>query len=101
MTRAEACLWEQLRAKRFQDTKCVRQHPAGPYVADFACRTLKLVIEVDGATHSTDEERQYDARRTAFLGGQGYRVLRVSNDEVMNGMEEVLSLISAAIAELK
>lgn len=100
-TRAEAQLWEQLRARRIQDTKFVRQHPVGPYVADFACRKLKLVIEVDGATHSTEAECQYDARRTAFLGGQGYRVLRFSNDEVLNGMDGVLPLISASIAELK
>lgn len=100
-TRAEAHLWEQLRARRLQDAKFVRQHPVGPYVADFACRRLKLVIEVDGATHSTDEDRERDAKRTAFLGAQGFRVLRVSNDEVMNGMDEVLTLISAAIAELK
>ena len=70
-TLAEARLWEQLRAKRLDGVKFVRQHPIGPYVGDFACRTHRLVVEVDGATHSTDTEMNHDARRTEFLAAQG------------------------------
>ena len=98
-TRAEARLWEQLRSKRLGGVKFVRQHPIGPYFADFACRTRMIVIEVDGATHSTDAERAYDRRRTAFLEQLGYRVLRFGNEEVLNGMDGVLSLISGALSE--
>ena len=96
-TLAEARLWEQLRAKRFDGYKFVRQQPIGPYFADFVCRSHKFIIEVDGATHATDEELDHDRRRTAFLGEQGYRVFRISNDEVLNAMDEVLTLIANAL----
>ena len=77
--------------------KFARQHPVGPYLADFAARSHKLIVEVDGATHSTDDELRKDATRTAFLQSQGYRVLRITNDEVLNGMDEVLTLIGEAL----
>jgi very-short-patch-repair endonuclease len=96
-TLAEASLWEQLRGKRVDGIKFARQHAAGPYFADFAARSHKLIVEVDGATHSTDAELRKDAARTAFLESQGYRVLRVTNDEVLNGMDEVLTLIRKAL----
>ena len=98
-TLAEARLWEQLRAKRMSGLKFVRQDPIGPYFADFACRSMKFVVEVDGATHSTPAELEHDQKRTAFLQQQGYRVLRISNDEVLNGLDEVLILIRAALAQ--
>jgi very-short-patch-repair endonuclease len=96
-TLAEARLWEQLRGKRFEGVKFARQHPVGPYFADFAARSRKLIVEVDGATHSTDEELRKDAARTVFLEAQGYRVVRVSNNEVLNAMDEVLTLIREAL----
>ena len=96
-TLAEAKLWEQLRSKRVDSVKFTRQHPVGPYFADFAARSVKLIVEVDGATHSTDKELQRDATRTAFLKSQGYRVIRITNDEVINGMDEVLTLIRNAL----
>lgn len=96
-TLAEARLWEQLRSRRLKDLKFVRQHPIGPYFADFACRDAKLVIEVDGATHATPDELKHDRIRTDFMQQQGYRVLLISNDEVLNGMDEVLTLIRQAL----
>jgi very-short-patch-repair endonuclease len=92
-TPAEARLWEQLRGKQFERVKFSRQHPIGPYFADFAARSHGLIVEVDGATHSTDAELQKDAVRNAYLNSQGYRVLRVTNDEVLNGIDEVLTII--------
>jgi leucyl-tRNA synthetase len=56
-----------------------------------------LVVEVDEATHSTDEELAYDNRRTGFLKSEGYNVIRFQNDEILNGMEEVLTLILQAL----
>lgn len=56
-----------------------------------------MIVEVDGATHSTEEEFKADATRTAFLERHGYRVFRISNDEVLNGMDEVLTLICKAL----
>ncbi len=76
-----------------------RQHPIGPYVADFACYPLKLVVEVDGATHLTDEERDHDARRDSDLERESWRVLRFANDDVYEGLDEVLEVIGLAIRE--
>jgi very-short-patch-repair endonuclease len=58
-----------------------KQHPVGPYIADFACAKARLIVEVDGETHWTVEQRRRDARRTAFLEQDGWTVLRVWNDE--------------------
>jgi very-short-patch-repair endonuclease len=75
-TVAEIKLWQQLQNRQLENHKFVRQFPSGPFIADFACREKKLVIEVDGETHSTPEELAYDKKRTAFLVEQGYAVIR-------------------------
>ena len=95
MTEPETRLWLALRGRRLAGAKFVRQMVIGPYIADFAARSHKLVIEVDGDTHS-DQSR--DARRTAWLERQGYRVLRFSNSDVMGNMESVLTTVSVALA---
>jgi len=60
-------------------------------------REQRLIVEVDGATHSTDEELAYDARREKFLAGEGYRILRVSNDEVFSDLDDVCETIFMAL----
>lgn len=94
---AEAKLWSRLRARRLNGFKFVRQEPIGPYFADFCCREEMLVVEVDGATHSTDDEIARDARRCSFLRTRGYRMLRVNNGEVYEDMDGVLETILAAL----
>jgi very-short-patch-repair endonuclease len=96
-TGCEQRLWAQLRGRRLNGFKFVRQQPVGPFIADFACREAGLVVEVDGATHSTDEEVGYDARRTAYLQANGWRVLRLLNDDVATRMEDVLDTILMAV----
>ena len=97
-TPAEARLWSKLRGRRLAGFKFVRQESIGPYFADFICRERRLIVEVDGATHSTDEELARDARRTRFLEEEGYRVLRVTNDEVFNNLEGVCETILFALS---
>ena len=72
MPRAEALLWSYIR-KRAMGVKFRRQHPIGPYIADFACVAAKLIIEVDGHTHWTAEELAHDDRRTKYLQASGWR----------------------------
>ncbi|HUQ35467.1 MAG TPA: endonuclease domain-containing protein [Aestuariivirga sp.] len=96
-TLAEKRLWEQLRNRNLDSFKFSRQVPIGPYIVDFACREQRLVIEVDGATHSTDEELAHDNRRTEFLKSEVYGVIRFQNNEILNGMDEVLTLILQAL----
>ena len=83
-TSAESKLWAELRNRQLENFKFVRQEPIGNYVADFVCRERRLIVEIDGATHSTDEEVERDAVRTGSLERLGYRVIRFQNDDVYN-----------------
>ena len=74
----------------------MRQEPVGTFIADFLCRERMLAVEVDGVTHGEDHEVAYDAKRTAYLEEQGYRVMRVWNIEVFNNLDGVLNTILLA-----
>ena len=94
-TEAEAKLWQALRAHQTNDIHFRRQHAIGSYIVDFCAPRKRLIIEVDGGQHLEQEE--YDNRRTAFLESQGYRVLRFWNYDVMKALNEVMSVILAAL----
>ncbi len=96
-TSAELRLWGALRGRRLCGYKFVRQEPIGPFFADFVCREHALAVEIDGATHSSDEELARDAFREAFLRERGYRVLRFTKDEVFQNFEGVCESILAAL----
>lgn len=95
LTEPESRLWYNLRAHRFHGVKFTKQSVIGPHRADFAARQRKLVIELDGDTHASQED--YDRRRTAFLEGQGYTVLRFTNADVMNNIDGVLQVIATTL----
>jgi very-short-patch-repair endonuclease len=85
---AENLLWQQiLRSRQFNGHKFLRQKPIGPYIVDFYCAELKLVIEIDGDSHA--EQVEYDTQRTAFLESHGLRVLRYANRDVLNNLSGV------------
>ena len=86
-TKAESLLWQVLRAKRFCGLKFRRQHPIGPFIADFACPELNCVIEDDGGYHECVEAS--DRSRQAFLENEGWRVLRFTNEDVLDDVEAV------------
>jgi len=96
-SRAEARLWARLRNRQLDGFKFVRQLAIADYFVDFACRERMLVVEVDGATHSTDEEIASDAERAARLIGMGYRVVRVSNTDVFENIGGVLEGLLAIL----
>jgi len=96
-TGAERQLWRRLRNRLLGGFKFVRQEPIGPYFADFVCREERLVVEVDGATHSSDDERRRDAHREEFLRDRGYRVARFDNDEIHRNIDGVLDTILATL----
>ena len=96
-TAAEALVWRALRGRSAAGFKFVRQERIGPYFADFVCRKEKLIVEVDGATHSTDAELQHDLRRAGFLTAQGYRILRVTNEDIYRNLDGVLETILAEL----
>ena len=96
-TPAEQKLWLALRANRFENKQFTRQTIVAPYITDFASKAAKLIIEIDGDTHSAKD--RYDARRTEFLESLGYRVLRFGNPDVMGNLEGVLGVIAQALRE--
>ena len=89
MTDAERKLWSRLRAHQL-GAHFRRQAPLGPYVLDFVCFASRLVIEVDGGQHADSESDQV---RDAWLQGQGFRVLRFWNNEVLQNIDGVLETI--------
>jgi very-short-patch-repair endonuclease len=94
---AEARLWAKLRSRQLGGHKFVRQMPIGPYFADFVCRERKVVVEVDGGTHSTGEEAERDAKRTSDMQELGYRTFRVCNDDVYHNVDYVLDALLAFV----
>jgi very-short-patch-repair endonuclease len=96
-SRAEKICWDLLRAHRMADLKFRRQHPIGPYFADFACISRKLVIEIDGNFH--DNQIAADARRTTEMEALGWRVLRFTASEVVQNREGIWATIEMALRE--
>lgn len=96
---AEAKLWSLLRDRRLIKRKFRRQHPIGTFVADFACPAIKLVIEVDGASHDTADQVAWDEMKTDYLLLEGWRVLRIRNDDVYQAFGEVEARIIAEVGD--
>lgn len=95
-TDAEARLWAVLRSRQLQNFKFRRQHPVGPYIADFACIARRMIVEADGGQHAENSD---DARRTAALESWGWQVLRFWNTDILSNTEGVLTAILQALQE--
>ena len=95
---AEAKLWKVLRNYHVDGRKFRRQHPIGPYIVDFYCHEVGLVVELDGRSH--DAQIDYDAARTAWLESEGYRVVRFANAQVMGDVVSVVEGIRLACGEM-
>ncbi|MCG7506513.1 endonuclease domain-containing protein [Mesorhizobium retamae] len=91
---AEEKLWYELRGRRLNGYKFVRQLPIGPYFADFACREANLVVEVDGSQHAMS---QTDRFRDETMNGNGWSVLRIWHADVLKDQRSVLNTILAAL----
>jgi very-short-patch-repair endonuclease len=94
MTDAELILWPRIRPRAWPLFRFRRQHPIGPYITDFACPLSRVIVEVDGATHSSDAERAYDRRREMFMRACGWRVIRVTNEDVYKRLYDVIEYIA-------
>jgi very-short-patch-repair endonuclease len=92
-TDAERALWWELRKLKPQGHKFRQQVPIDPYIVDFACLAARLIIEVDGATHSTEAEVERDQSRLQYLEQQGFVVLRFWNGDVRSDLERVMDRI--------
>jgi very-short-patch-repair endonuclease len=93
MTRAETLLWRYLKAHHIEGLGVRRQVPMRGYVADFACHSARLIIELDGESHDFESRQHSDGRRDAWFRSQGYTVLRFTNEEVLKNLEGVVAVI--------
>jgi very-short-patch-repair endonuclease len=91
---AEQSLWYVLKGKQCGGYKFTRQFPIGPYFADFACRSERLLIELDGSQHIDND---YDSVRDSFVLAEGYSVLRFPSSSVLRNREAVCDAILAAV----
>lgn len=96
-TDAEKKLWRQIRNRQLEGIRFNRQVPIGPYICDFAARSHKLIVELDGGQHA--EAASYDQARTRFLETRGYRVIRFFNNDVLQNIAGVMEAISLALAD--
>ena len=97
-TDEEDMLWNELRGKSL-GVKFRRQHIVGDYIADFACLSARLVVEVDGGYHNDLQQQEIDKIRTEYLNSVGFRVIRFTNAQVMQNMQGVLNEIRKAVTE--
>ncbi len=93
MTDAERRLWSRIRGKQLNDYQFYRQKSIGEYIVDFYCAKAKLVIELDGGQHYTESGKEKDLIRDAYLAGEGLKVLRFSDRDVLTQVDSVLEKI--------
>jgi len=91
MTNSELTLWEKLKGKQMLGLRFRPQHPIDVFIADFYCHPIKLVIEVDGGIHKTTEQKEFDIGRTAELNYWGIEVIRFTNEEIENKVNQVIN----------
>ena len=91
------CVWQMLRASRMRSQKFRREHPIGPYTVDFVCLGLKLVIEVDGRDHLTNDGIRRDKTRDHYLAVQGFEVVRIPGYQVTKDASSVQRTIEQAV----
>ena len=99
MTYAETVLWNALKNRGVSGYKFRRQQGLGSYILDFYCPELHLCVELDGSSH--DYKSDYDEQRTLFLNGQGIRVVRYKNEQILTCLDGVLNDIIRIVEEIK
>jgi very-short-patch-repair endonuclease len=100
MTKSEACLWKYvLKGRRLKGYQFNRQRPVINYIADFMCKELNLIIEVDGITHNDEDVIRNDKFRQQKLEEAGFYVMRFSDEEVLNHINNVQQRIETWIDE--
>ncbi len=93
-TPAERTLWGCLRREQIQGCRFRRQYSVGPYILDFYCPSLKLAIELDGASHDSDDAQEYDAERQRYIEALNIRFLRFTNTEIKTNLEGVVNAVT-------
>lgn len=98
-TNAEKKLWYYLRGKRLNSIKFRRQYSIDSYILDFYAPIIKLAIEIDGDSHFTQKGIEYDEERTKYIEKFGIKILRFTNNDIYDSIEDVLSEIERVVRE--
>lgn len=93
MTESELKLWAELNKSQL-DVRFKPQHPIDVFIVDFYCHPAKLVIEIDGGVHLNPEQREWDANRTVVLEEFDLRIIRFTNEEVLENIRDVVTQIN-------
>ncbi len=96
---AESLIWAAVRNRRCEGRKFQRQVALGSFLVDFICFERRLVVEVGGPSHESEEQKAADAAPDVWLCGHGFRVLRLPNELVIGATELAVARIRAALAE--
>jgi len=97
MTKAELILWDELKGNKLNGQKFRRQHPIGIYIVDFYNHKNKLVIEIDGEYHNTEEQKIKDIEREQFLLFNGLKIIRFKNETIISNLSEALEIINSEL----
>ena len=96
MTEAENAFWSLAKGGTMGE-KCLRQHIIGDYIVDFLFRRSKVVVEIDGGYHQTQEQQELDDMRTEWLESKGYKVIRFTNEQVLFDTEDMINQLKLKI----
>ncbi len=99
LTDSEKSLWSRLRNKQLLDIQFYRQKPIGEHIVDFFAPKAKLVVEVDGSQHMTEDHVQEDRIRDSYLSSLGLKVLRFNSREVLKESDAVVETIYRKITD--
>ena len=97
MTPPEKKIWHEILSRKQTGYKFLRQHAIGHYIPDFYCRELKLIIEIDGESHSLQEV--YDTKRTSYFASKGLAVIRFSNRDVLSNIDGIKEFLFREISK--
>ena len=96
MTEAESVFWSLVRGCGMKQ-RCLRQHVIGNYIVDFFFRKSKLIVEIDGGYHFTDEQQKEDEIRTEWLESEGYKVVRFTNEQVLFDTDNTINKLKVSL----
>jgi very-short-patch-repair endonuclease len=99
-TETEKIIWSKIDKNQILGLSFRRQHPINQFIADFYCHKIKLVIEIDGGIHNLPENKIYDIERSEILKNYGIKVIRFSNEQVKNNIEDVIQIIKKYVQSL-
>ena len=97
MTEAESIFWSLVKGSLIGQ-RCLRQHIIGDYIVDFLFRKSKVIVEIDGGYHFTEKQQKEDALRTEWLEGQGYKVIRFTNERILCDIDNVIKEVKMTLS---